>query len=130
LLTAYSRGVVVPWRGSLEGIERLSTAAAILTLMRTVSASGSLDVSFTGPIQDVPEDSHPWFKPWRAAQPGTMVIFGHWARLGYYRDDRVVCLDSGCVYGGSLTALCLDTGETLQEPVAPSDLVSRRVGGS
>jgi bis(5'-nucleosyl)-tetraphosphatase (symmetrical) len=129
LLAAYSQKVLVPWRANLEGTERLSTAAIILTLMRTVSVEGSPDVDFTGPIEAVPDGSHPWFEAPSAAQADGVVIFGHWARLGYYRNTRVICLDSGCVHGGLLTALCIDTGEVFQEPVAESDVVRRQASG-
>jgi len=117
---------VVPWQANLEGTVRLSTAAVIFTLMRTVSVEGIPDVDFTGSIEAVPESSHPWFEAQPAAKNDRVVIFGHWARLGYYRNTQVVCLDSGCVHGGLLTALCIDTGEVFQERVAESDLARRR----
>jgi bis(5'-nucleosyl)-tetraphosphatase (symmetrical) len=49
---------------------------------------------------------------------GYWVIFGHWAMFGFYRSRDVVCLDSGCVYGGRLTAMCLDDGRVEQVPLA------------
>jgi bis(5'-nucleosyl)-tetraphosphatase (symmetrical) len=51
---------------------------------------------------------------------GCALMFGHWAQLGFHRAHDVTCLDSGCVYGGSLTALRLADGSVVHEPVADS----------
>ncbi|MCJ7754948.1 MAG: hypothetical protein MUP13_10330, partial [Thermoanaerobaculales bacterium] len=48
---------------------------------------------------------------------GYALAFGHWALLGYYRDHDIACVDSGCVYGGSLTALRLRDGTVIREQV-------------
>ena len=58
----------------------------------------------------------PWFKAPDAARRGTRVIFGHWSTLGFYSGNGAVCLDTGCVWGGKLTALNLD--EERAEPVS------------
>jgi bis(5'-nucleosyl)-tetraphosphatase (symmetrical) len=46
----------------------------------------------------------------------SLVVHGHWAMRGYYRDVRTMGLDSGCVYGGSLTAWCQDDDRIVQIP--------------
>jgi len=51
-------------------------------------------------------------------------VFGHWAQLRFLNTDGVLCLDSGCVYGGSLSAVCVDDGRAVHEPCAD------RVGAS
>lgn len=54
-----------------------------------------------------PEDCPPPYKPWDAHYRGdTLVIHGHWAWRGHYRGPKSIGLDSGCVYGGMLTAWC------------------------
>jgi len=64
-----------------------------------------------------PEDCPPPFLPWDALYSGeTRVAHGHWARRGYYRGARTLGLDSGCVYGGSLTAWCQDEDRIVQIP--------------
>jgi bis(5'-nucleosyl)-tetraphosphatase (symmetrical) len=60
---------------------------------------------FTGP----PEDCPPPFRPWDSFYGGdSLVVHGHWASRGFYRTARTMGLDSGCVYGGTLTAWCQD----------------------
>lgn len=57
------------------------------------------------------------FRPWDDHYRGvTMVVHGHWATRGHYRRDRTLGLDSGCVYGGPLTAWCQDEDRIVQVP--------------
>jgi bis(5'-nucleosyl)-tetraphosphatase (symmetrical) len=49
------------------------------------------------------------------------VVFGHWAMMGYRRAGLAVCIDSGCVYGGELTALRLDDWRVARVP--PADAI-------
>ncbi len=62
-----------------------------------------------------PADCPPPFAPWDDFYGGrTLVIHGHWARRGYYRGARTMGLDSGCVYGGKLTAWCQEEDRIVQ----------------
>jgi bis(5'-nucleosyl)-tetraphosphatase (symmetrical) len=106
------------WRTEMANGERLAAAAAIFTRLRVVSQDGRPRLDFTGPPDEAPDGCRPWFESSRVLTEGASVIFGHWAQLGYHRGDGAVCLDSGCVYGGSLTALRLDDGELFHEPLA------------
>lgn len=64
-----------------------------------------------------PEGCPPPFVPWDSLYTGdTTVVHGHWAMRGYYRGPRTIGLDSGCVYGGSLTAWCQDEDRIVQIP--------------
>ncbi len=53
----------------------------------------------------------PWFNIENRKQIDKKIIFGHWSTLGIYEDENVIALDSGCVWGGSLSAYNLDTGK-------------------
>lgn len=62
-----------------------------------------------------PEGCPPPYKPWDALYPGPVrVVHGHWARRGYYRGKYTIGLDSGCVYGGPLTAWCQQEDRIVQ----------------
>ena len=66
------------------------------------------------PPSDWPPPNSP-FVPWDRHYAGDLpVVFGHWARRGFDRTDRVIALDSGCVYGGGLTAWIAETDEVVQ----------------
>jgi bis(5'-nucleosyl)-tetraphosphatase (symmetrical) len=53
----------------------------------------------------------PWFVPERASRDAR-VVFGHWSALGFYRAPGLLALDTGCVWGGTLTAMNLDAPES------------------
>jgi bis(5'-nucleosyl)-tetraphosphatase (symmetrical) len=64
-----------------------------------------------------PEDCPSPYRPWDALYSGsTLVVHGHWATRGFYRTSRTMGLDSGCVYGGSLTAWCQDEDRIVRIP--------------
>lgn len=64
-----------------------------------------------------PEDCPTPFRPWDDHYRGaTLVVHGHWAWRGHYRGPKSIGLDSGCVYGGELTAWCQDEDRVVQVP--------------
>ena len=96
------------WRDDLSGISRWRMIVNTLTRMRMVDQQGRLDFAYKGPPGEQPPYLAPWF-----ARPGKLpqecrVVFGHWSALGHFVSDRLVALDSGCVWGGSLSAARLD----------------------
>ena len=103
------------WREDLEGEERAAAAAAVLTRTRMVDEAGRPRLKYQGAPGDAPAQWRPWFESSEVRRRGGTVIFGHWALLGFHQVPDVICLDSGCVYGGHLTALCLDDGRVVQE---------------
>jgi bis(5'-nucleosyl)-tetraphosphatase (symmetrical) len=117
LVHLYSR-LKESWHPDLEGDELTASAAAVFTRMRMVGPDGRARLEFNGPIADAPEGWKPWFMPSAVRRQGYALIFGHWALLGFYRAHDIVCLDSGCVYGGSLSALRLKDGRVVREKLA------------
>ena len=106
------------WHVELEGDELLAAAAAVFTRTRMVGQDGRAQLDFSGSPADAPKGWRPWFTASAVLRQGYALLFGHWAQLGYFRAHDVACLDSGCVYGGSLSALRLEDGRVAQEPTA------------
>jgi len=102
---------------ALEGIERLRFAVNCLTRMRFVSAQGELLLSLKGPPGSGPPGAMPWFRHPARRSRGSRIVFGHWSALGFAREDGVLALDTGCVWGGTLTAVRLD-GDAAPDVVA------------
>ncbi|MFC5480170.1 symmetrical bis(5'-nucleosyl)-tetraphosphatase [Massilia suwonensis] len=103
------------WDDNLQGIERLRCIVNALTRMRLCLPDGTMDFahkeSESGPIGS---GLLPWFDlPGRRTTDVT-VVFGHWSALGLILRPNLVGLDSGCVWGGKLTAVCLDDRGLLQ----------------
>ena len=106
----------LPWSDQLEGMERVVTAAAVLTRIRVCTPDGVMHTRFTGPVKDAPEGTVPWFRAPQRRTGSTPIVFGHWSTLGWYDADNVVALDTGCVWGGPMTAWCLEDGRVVQVP--------------
>ena len=103
------------WTADLRGDEQLAAAAAIFTRIRMVDADGCAQLEYAGPPGAAPDGWKPWYIRSSVRSQGYRLLFGHWAQFGFYRAHDAVCLDSGCVYGGRLTALCLNDGQVIQE---------------
>lgn len=102
------------WSDDLEGHDRLRFIINCFTRMRFCSPKGKLDLKQKGPLGSQPEPLLPWFQAPNRQSKALPIIFGHWSQLGLYRGDNVVCLDSGCLWGGQMSALHLETGAVHQ----------------
>jgi len=100
------------WKEELEKRERLRFITNAFTRIRYVDADGRLDLAESGPPGSQPDALVPWFASKKRHSQGEPIIFGHWATLQLAQKvdpvHRVFHLDTGCVWGGRLTALRLD----------------------
>ncbi|MGQ0442000.1 MAG: symmetrical bis(5'-nucleosyl)-tetraphosphatase [Methylophilaceae bacterium] len=97
------------WRDSLLGINRLRAITNAMTRMRICTPAGELDFGFKGELKDIPTGYMPWFDvPSRQTQTVRFVC-GHWSALGLHQRANIHALDTGCLWGGKLTAMCLET---------------------
>lgn len=98
------------WDAGLDGAERWRCVTNYFTRMRLVDDAGRLNLTSKGGLDDAPSGSWPWYEL-RVRNPLTpRIVFGHWAALEGITDrPDVVGLDTGCVWGGRLTAMCLES---------------------
>jgi bis(5'-nucleosyl)-tetraphosphatase (symmetrical) len=97
------------WDENLEGQDRLRYIVNCFTRLRYVDDRGRLDLDAKGPPRKAARGAlMPWFEVADARWRGTRIVFGHWSTLGFMQNADVTALDTGCVWGGSLTALRLD----------------------
>lgn len=97
------------WSEHLAGPDRWRVITNYFTRMRFVNSQGELDLTSKGEADAPPGGFMPWFLHPQRKETGTRLLFGHWAALeGHTGIDKVEALDTGCVWGGSLTALRLD----------------------
>ncbi|HEX4673674.1 MAG TPA: symmetrical bis(5'-nucleosyl)-tetraphosphatase [Steroidobacteraceae bacterium] len=97
------------WSESLDGVERLRFAINVLTRLRVCTSDGEVDLKMKGKPPKGHATLRPWFEIETRLSADTRVVFGHWSALGLVLRKDVAGLDSGCVWGGALTALDLDT---------------------
>jgi bis(5'-nucleosyl)-tetraphosphatase (symmetrical) len=100
------------WDERFTGMQRLRFIVNVLTRLRVCSADGRVDISLKGEPPPPPSPLRPWFMHPHRASRDARVIFGHWSALGLVQRPGVIGLDTGCVWGGALTAVDLDSDRT------------------
>jgi bis(5'-nucleosyl)-tetraphosphatase (symmetrical) len=95
------------WSDALEGVPRLRVIVNALTRLRFCTPAGVMHLKATGGPHEAPAGTLPWFDVPGRRSAGSVVAFGHWSQLGLLLREDVIALDTGCVWGGCLTALRL-----------------------
>ena len=96
------------WSDSLAGDQRLRFTLNTLTRIRFVAADGTLEFATKDGAGAAPPGLWPWFDAPGRRSAGVPIAFGHWSALGLLERDDLLCLDTGCVWGGKLTAVRID----------------------
>lgn len=96
------------WQGDLGGKQRLRFIVNALTRMRFCRLDGSLSLTDKGPPGSQGTGLVPWFQVPNRRSADLQIVVGHWATLGHYQSGGIHAIDSGCVWGGRLTAIRLD----------------------
>jgi bis(5'-nucleosyl)-tetraphosphatase (symmetrical) len=102
------------WDDSLTGTDRLRVIVNALTRLRFCTPGGVMDMKTSGGLDAQPEGYLPWFDVPGRRTAGVRIAFGHWSTLGYLRRGDIVSLDTGCVWGGCLSAMEMASGELVQ----------------
>jgi len=113
------------WDEVRNGEERMRFIANCFTRLRYVDANGRLMLRAKGsPKKPQAKSLIPWFEARDARWRGPRIVFGHWSTLGFFNDGNITALDTGCVWGGTLTALRLDDPDArpVQVPCASAPL--------
>lgn len=99
------------WSEKLQGHDRLRLITNYFTRMRFCTATGELELKSKEGAASAPDGFAPWFSHSNRKTRNQKIIFGHWASLGgRVNGANLFALDTGCVWGGALTALRLDDG--------------------
>jgi bis(5'-nucleosyl)-tetraphosphatase (symmetrical) len=110
------------WREDLAAAERLRFTVNCLTRLRVVDRDGRLHLRFKGPLHALPAHLVPWFRARGRRTRDDRIVCGHWSALGYVSEENVLGLDTGCVWGGLLTAQRIDV-------TSPPVSIASRTGG-
>lgn len=102
------------WDESLTGADRLRLIVNALTRLRIATPEGRMALGYTGNLEHVPEGFLPWFDMPDRQTEGNTVICGHWAALGLRLRDNLIAVDTGCLWGGRLTAVRLEDRRVFQ----------------
>lgn len=104
------------WHDDLRGWDRLRVVVNAMTRMRFCTPAGGMEFHAKGKPENAPAGYLPWFAvPQRASRTHTLLC-GHWSALGLHMKDGVIALDTGCLWGGQLTAVRLEDRKVFQVP--------------
>jgi len=105
-------GTPTSWREELAGWDRLRVIVNAMTRLRFCNSGGEMELRAKG------TEAPPGFRPWFELRPAAElpIVCGHWSALGLKVSAKLVALDSGCVWGGSLSALRLEDRKLFQVP--------------
>ena len=104
------------WQENLEAVNYWCCIANYFTRMRLCDRDACLSFTYKGELKNKPDHLEAWFNiPNPKIDPKYTLIFGHWAALnGITNNPRCIAIDTGCVWGGKLSAYCIDTQEIHQ----------------
>ena len=103
------------WDDSLTGSSRLRVIVNAMTRLRFCTPAGVMNLKASGGLHDAPPGYLPWFDVPGRKSAGTTIAFGHWSTLGFLQRPDIISLDTGCVWGGCLSALRLGANAAANE---------------
>lgn len=95
------------WSPELKGLEKIRFIVNCFTRMRYCEMDGKLDFTHSGTVGSQPKNLMPWFTVPKRKSVEMKIIFGHWSTLGYHQEQNTYAIDTGCLWGGQLTAMKL-----------------------
>ncbi len=117
------------WSDELVGAERLRVIVNALTRLRFCTPEGDMNLNASGGLQDAPPGTLPWFDVPGRRTAGTTIAFGHWSTLGFLQRPDIISLDTGCVWGGALSALRLGASGANHELIQVKCQQAQKPGG-
>ncbi|HEY8354706.1 MAG TPA: symmetrical bis(5'-nucleosyl)-tetraphosphatase [Methylophilaceae bacterium] len=109
------------WSEDLQGMDRLRLITNAMTRIRTCTLDGELNLKFSGELEDIPAGYVAWFDAPHRRSADSAILFGHWSALGLQLRPNLCALDTGCLWGGCLTAMRLQDRAIFQVPCAEAD---------
>ncbi len=104
------------WSEHLSGADRLRVIVNAMARMRFCTTDGTIELRTKGETAEAPPGFFPWFDAPRRASRDHTLVCGHWSTLGLKLRPDLLALDSGCVWGGSLSAVRLEDRKLFQVP--------------
>lgn len=112
------------WKPKRSGIKRWRFIINCLTRLRYCDAAGQVNLSLKGKPGNKSSEHMPWYKVPGRLTENDRIIFGHWSTLGLVHEDNIWAIDTGCVWGGALTAIRLDDDNTSEDTSSTPKIVS------
>jgi len=104
------------WRDDLTGYDRLRVVVNACTRLRFCTSDDTMELAEKRGVESTPEGFAPWFQHPARRSASSIVVCGHWSTLDLLLTPNVMMIDSGCVWGGALTAVRLPDRRVYQVP--------------
>lgn len=115
------------WDDALVGWPRLRAIVNAMTRMRFCTPGGIMDFHAKGELVDAPPGYVPWFEVPGRRSADSVLVTGHWSALGLKMTPNLLAIDSGCLWGGMLTAVRLADRAVFQVPCLPEEVAGAAV---
>ena len=102
------------WDDDLKGYKRLRVIVNAFTRMRICTLQGEMEFKFKGEVENIPTGYMPWFDVPKRQSQDTTLICGHWSALDLKVTPSLIALDTGCLWGGVMTAIRLEDRQIFQ----------------
>ena len=109
------------WSDDLAGWPRLRVIVNAMTRMRFCTLDGIMEFKVKGKLSNAPAGHLPWFDLPDRQSRDSVLVTGHWSALGLKVEPNFLALDSGCLWGGHLTAVRLEDRAVFQVPCSPTE---------
>jgi bis(5'-nucleosyl)-tetraphosphatase (symmetrical) len=109
------------WSDGLTGWPRLRVIVNAMTRMRFCTLDGTMEFKVKGKVANAPAGHLPWFDLPGRRSADSVLVTGHWSALGLKITDNLLALDSGCLWGGHLTAVRLEDRRVFQVDCSPAE---------
>ncbi len=109
------------WSDDLSGWPRLRVIVNAMTRMRFCTLDGQMEFKTKGTLKNAPNGHLPWFELPNRAYADSVLVTGHWSALGLKVKRKLLALDSGCLWGGHLTAVRLEDRQIFQVDCSPTE---------
>ena len=110
------------WNDSLQGWARFRVIVNAMTRMRFCTSNGVMDFRVKGEVEKAPAGLMPWFEVPNRRSADTVLVTGHWSALGLKVLPNLLAIDSGCLWGGPLTAIRLEDRAIFQVPCSKEEI--------
>ena len=110
------------WSGEMSRDEKMRFSVNALTRMRCLNKDQSLDFKYNGSLNNLPAHLKPWFSFKSIFKRDKRIISGHWSAIELHKHPYGSSIDSACIWGKKLTALCLEDDKTYTVEVNNKDL--------
>ena len=111
------------WSSAYKTKDKQRLAINAMTRLRCLNSDNAIDFTYKSDLNNIPDSLTPWFDIKTKNTRREFIISGHWSAIGIQKHNYGITLDTGCVWGGKLSAYCIESGSLVSVNSDPRDLL-------